>query len=240
MPQKAQIFTDAFCGDNSSLTKSILEIGIQNLLKLATLLIIEPYTEQHDSIRNMKKKLLPIFIIVLAVNCANGQITKGNWMVGGNGSFSSQKEILNSIDVKGIGIHLSPSAGYFFVNKLAGGLRARFDYAKVEYTGVTSNSSQFGFGPFIRYYFLTPEKNINLFAESAYQYSRNSGSNSASQNSNAFTFSAGPVIYLNSSVGIELTASYELYDIKATGVNTKTFFLSIGFQIHLLRESNNY
>ncbi|MBY0482188.1 MAG: hypothetical protein K2Q21_12585 [Chitinophagaceae bacterium] len=184
----------------------------------------------------MKKKIILIITVLFAVNYASSQITKGNWMVGGNGSFSSQKETLNLIDAKGIGIHLSPAAGYFFIDKLAGGLRAKYDYNKVEYYGNTSNTSQFGFGPFIRYYFLDPEKIINFFTESAYQFSRNSGSNSTSTNSNAFTFSAGPIIYLNSSVGIEFAGSYELNNNKAIKANTKTFFLSIGFQIHLEKE----
>ena len=224
------------CSDATWLNKKYENTNFKNRIRHKS--AARNFIFQSFNLTNMKKSFILIFVIVLAVNYANGQITKGNWMVGGNGSFSSQKEILNSIDVKGVSIHLSPSAGYFFVNNFAGGLRARFDYTKVEYTGSYSNTSQFGFGPFMRYYFLTPEKNINLFAESAYQFSRNSGSNNASNSSNIFTFSAGPVIYLNSSVGIELAASYELYDNKAIKISTKTFFLNIGFQIHLEKEKN--
>jgi hypothetical protein len=95
-----------------------------------------------------------------------------------------------------------------------------------------------GVGPFFRYYFLDPDNRINVFAESAYQYLHFSSNRGASDNANVFTFSAGPVIYFNTSVGIEFTASYEINKYNDDSIKTNTFFLNIGFQIHLKKENS--
>lgn len=181
---------------------------------------------------------LKIFILFLAVN-SNGQITKKNWIVGGSGRLAFQKQTLNGSEAKGTNISVLPTAGYFFIDKFAGGLKARLAFDRVEFNGGVSKVTQFGVGPFFRYYFLDPDNRINLFAETAYQYLHFSGNNASSNSANVFTFSAGPVIYFNTSVGIEFTANYELYDNKDAGTNAKTFFLSIGFQIHLEKEKNH-
>jgi hypothetical protein len=184
----------------------------------------------------MKKSVLLLLAACIFFNIANSQITKGNWMVGGNALFSSQSENLRGTAVKGLNIELLPGIGYFFIDKLAGGARISFKYSKTKYNGVSSNSTQVGLGPFLRYYFLNQEKRVNLFAETYYQYLLISGSNFKSYNENKLKFSAGPVIYFNSSVGMEFTVNYEIFNSNATNTDVKTLFFGIGFQIHL--ESN--
>jgi len=182
---------------------------------------------------------LTIFISALAFS-SNGQITKNNWMVGGSGRVAFQKQTLINSEAKGTNINVLPAAGYFFIDKFAGGLKARLALDRVEFNGGVSKATQLGIGPFLRYYFLDPDNRVNLFAETAYQYLHFSGNNSApSDAANVFTFSVGPVIYFNTSVGIEFTANYELYNNKDAGIDGKTFFLSIGFQIHLEKEKNH-
>ncbi len=186
----------------------------------------------------MKKILFLTFFISVFSFISNGQITKNNWLVGGNGRLSSQKQTLNSSDIKGFNIDLSPNVGYFFIDKFAGGIKARLAFDKVEFNGGVSKTTQTGIGPFFRYYFLEQLNRINLFAEAAYQYLHNSGNTGSSNSSNTFTFSAGPVIYFNTSVGVELTANYEIFNNQSVNTKAKTFFLSIGFQIHLEKEKN--
>jgi hypothetical protein len=187
----------------------------------------------------MKKFILLLLPACISFNIANSQITKNNWLVGGTGRLSFQKETLNSSDVKGFKIDLSPNVGYFFVDKFAGGIRARLAYDKVKFRGGVSKTTQLGIGPFLRYYFLESGKRVNLFAETAYQYLNNSGNGGITSNSaNTFTFSAGPVLYFNTSVGIEFTVNYELYNTKDANTSAKTFFLGIGFQIHLEKDNN--
>jgi hypothetical protein len=182
----------------------------------------------------MKKILLLTIFISTLFFISNGQITKNNWLVGGNGRLALQEQTLNSSDVKGFNINLSPNVGYFFIDKLAGGIRTRLAFDKVEFNGGVTKTTQTGIGPFFRYYFLDQLNIVNLFSETAYQYIHNSGNTGSSSSSNTFTFSAGTAIYFNSSVGIELAANYEI--LKSTNTSAKTFFLALGFQIHLEKE----
>lgn len=186
----------------------------------------------------MRKITSAIIFGLILCQSVKSQINKNNWMFGGNGRISFQNETLNSSKVKGFNIELFPSAGYFFVDKFSGGVRGKLAFDKVEFNGITSKTTIFGIGPFLRYYFLSSENRVNLFAESAYQYLHYSGNSGTSNSANSFTFSAGPVIYFNTSVGIEFTANYELNKNKITATSSKTFFLSIGFQIHLEKEDN--
>ncbi len=187
----------------------------------------------------MKKPII-IFLgtTFLSFN-VNSQITKGNWLVGGNGHFSSQIEDLNGTEVRGLNIKTSPTIGYFFIDKFAGGLKTNLTYSKIKFNGGVSKSTGVGIGPFLRYYFLDTDKRVNLLAETTYQYifykSNNGGS---SDKNNVYTISAGPIIYFNSSVGIEFTGNYEIFNSKRTATSAKTFYLSIGFQIHLEKDNN--
>lgn len=187
----------------------------------------------------MKKVLLlAVFVSALAL-ISNSQITKNNWLVGGSGKISSSKQIIYSTEVKGLNVALSPNVGYFFIDKLAGGIRAQLAINRVESSAGTTRTTQVGAGPFIRYYVLDKLNQINLFADASYKYSRFSGNSGGDPNhTNTFTISAGPVIYFNSSVGLELTANYEYLKSRDTQTRQTTFFLSIGFQVHLEKENN--
>lgn len=182
----------------------------------------------------MKKfLLLTIFVSSLSFT-SNSQITKSNWLVGGNGRIAFGNQTTNTIDSKSIDIGLSSNAGYFFVDKFATGLRARLDYDKVKFSGGVSKTTQIGIGPFIRYYFLNPDNRVNLFSEAAYQYIHSTSNNgNTSDGSNAYIFSSGPVFYFNSVIGLEVALNYELYKEASTNTSVKTFFISMGFQIHL-------
>lgn len=175
------------------------------------------------------------FILIILFSISNAQITKGNWMVGGNATFLQQQEKLLGSDIRIMRFSISPNLGYFFVDKLGAGLKPSLDFLKSKTDGNINKSSVFGIGPFLRYYFLHEDNIVNLLAEIDYQYS--SGSNGYHQN--LFLFSAGPVIYFNSSVGLEFTLNYEIIKRKAAVNSAKTFFLGVGFQIHLEKENND-
>ena len=166
----------------------------------------------------------------------HAQLTKGNWLVGGSGYLSSQTQSQSGLNVKGFNLELSPGVGYFFVDKLVGGVKIGFTYSKIKYLGVAQNSTNIRVGPFLRYYLLNSEKRINIFSEASYQYSHISGNSFNSYNENTLRFSAGPVIYFNSSVGLEISLNYEYYNSPKTETDVNKVFLGIGFQIHL--ESN--
>lgn len=184
------------------------------------------------------KRFIITNCLLLWMNYSNSQITKGNWMIGGNGLVSSQSESLQGTNIKGLHMELSPGIGYFFADKMAGGARLGFKYGNIKYSGVTNSTTHLGLGTFLRYYFLNSEKRVNIFAESYYNYSIISGNNLRTTNESLLRFSSGPVIYFNSSVGLEFTINYEFYKSKDANTNAKTVFLGIGFQIHLERDKN--
>ncbi|CAM3855031.1 Outer membrane protein beta-barrel domain-containing protein [Flavobacterium gelidilacus] len=184
----------------------------------------------------MKAFKLLFNIILFSFLTTNAQITKGNWMVGGNGNFSSYeskyKNNGNDITNKGIGINISPKIGYFFANKFAAGTNMSIGYTKPK---DFESSIGFGFGPFVRYYFLKEDNQVNLLAEANYIFGNTKSGDNKSK-SNGYGFKVGPVIYFNSSVGLEMTLDYNSSKLIPNGSESSTynnFQIGLGFQIHL-------
>ena len=191
---------------------------------------------QKNDFKLMSKTLKTIAItLLLCTISANAQITKGNWMVGGTGNLTSyeNKSTQNGNDIgdKGYVISISPNIGYFIINKLAVGTTMSFAYTnsnKYENLG-------YGFGPFVRYYFLKEDKRINLFAHANYSFGEyKSGSNITG--SNVYRFKAGPAVFFNKNIGMEVTLDYNSSKLKLSGSDSSTynaFQISLGLQIHL-------
>ena len=182
----------------------------------------------------MKQIIILSFTLLFLLGYTNSQVTKGNWLVGGSGRFASQLEHLNGSEVKGLNIQVSTNLGYFPLDKFAGGLKAGYASDKIRYNSTETKISDFRVGPFLRYYFLNPEGRVNILGESSYQYVHDQGLG----NANLFSFSAGPVIYFNSSIGLELTLNYELYREAETNTKANTLFFGIGLQVHLEKDRN--
>jgi opacity protein-like surface antigen len=119
-------------------------------------------------------------------------------------------------------------------------------------------NTQIGISPFIRYYFLPTASKLNIFADGSYTYSSNRistetflyegpvGGTSGAQEtftrnkstSSAFTLSAGPAIFINRNVSIELSISYTHENAKSSSFSdskTSRFLFGTGFQIHFGR-----
>ena len=107
-------------------------------------------------------KIIKLFIIsVLFTLTANSQITKGNWLMGGNASISYTKSIpkqtntyLNSAEGKTFSILLQPNIGYFVVDKFAIGLKLGVTNTYPTNQSFQINQTQFSISPFLRYYLL--------------------------------------------------------------------------------------
>lgn len=188
-------------------------------------------------------KNLNLFFIAIALftfSNTNAQITKGNWMMGGNGSFSYSKyESKNTSSSSGTTINyvttgsyyilLEPNIGYFIKDKFALGLKMSISnfFNDGEDIPFKLSNSLIGLNPYVRYYFLEVDKNYNLFVEpSYYLYSNNNASYA-----NGYGLKSGFVFFLNSSVGIEPTLSYIHTENEKSKGNRLLF--GIGFQIHL-------
>jgi len=196
---------------------------------------------------------LLIFIIFLSfTQIALCQLDKGIWLVGGSGSFQSNKRDYTveagTVQYKDIDVSLSPSVGYFIKDKLAIGLKPSFSWSKTDHvrtivgnvSGGRGNNSWLYLGPFGRYYFLQKDNNYNIVVDASYSYGIQSNFGANTGHSNGFKFMTGPEFYFNSSVGVELLIGYSsrkerYYDIGFSNYY-RGFLTSIGFQIHLERD----
>lgn len=182
------------------------------------------------------KKVASLTIIILVLSfTSNGQITKNNWLISGSASFSTQKNSsAASLQYKQTDIQISPTIGYFIIDKFATGVRPSFTYGKNNLVTNAKPQSIFSIGPFVRYYFLQTDRPFNLFTEGAYAYA--SFNQASESRQHTFSVSAGPVLYFNTAVGLEFTIGYSTTKVVGfTGTNNAIRF-GIGFQIHLEKE----
>jgi len=181
--------------------------------------------------------LLSLYLSFYSLN-ANCQIDKSNWLIGGNGNFSSLKEYdnLNNKISTAKYMLLSTNVGYFLFDKLAAGIRLRFSYQKSTFPGATyANSySEFGVGPFVRYYYLKKENLVNIFSEISYQFNFAKSSNSTFKgNQNSLAFLAGPVIFFNNNISLEFPIGYSITKNQLSNNKTNSLQFGVGLQIHL-------
>ncbi|HWI92721.1 MAG TPA: hypothetical protein VNT20_15700 [Flavisolibacter sp.] len=192
-------------------------------------------------------KTVACFSIALLSICdCFGQLTKGNWLIGGNGKLysytSSYRNSTYNTDAKFTETDLAVSLGYFFVDKLGLGLRPQFSWKKGHGLGATSgvvtNVKHFVIGPLARWYFLSTDKPYNILTDVSYQLGINDW-HGQSGNINTFSIMAGPAIFFNNCVGIEFLFGYSSRkeNIKDTYTDkNRGFQASVGFQIHLEKE----
>lgn len=184
----------------------------------------------------MKRGISTTFFFLFISFSSISQITKDNWMVGGNAMISFSNQTVNAASSKGQNISIAPNVGYFFVDKFVGGIRSMYTFSKVNSGPIVASSSSLYIGPFARHYFLDKDNRTNFFADAMFQFGKSFGSNSPSENQTHFVLSAGPVIYLNSSVGFEMAINYDIYKNKSGDAKANTLFFTLGFQIHLEKE----
>ena len=176
-----------------------------------------------------------------------GQITKNNWMVGGVASYASTK--YNGEASSGVTVSIfkgQPNIGYFIIDKLAAGL-------KLGYSNVTNKFGEspygiskvvnYNFGPFARYYFLSTDKPFNILIDGSYQYGiKRIGSSTGGNilwgqhNANTFSVNAGPVLYFNTSVGLEFLVGYSNEKYVTDQGSNGTIQVGLGLQVHLERD----
>jgi hypothetical protein len=173
--------------------------------------------------------------ILLCTITANAQVTKGNWMVGGSGNFTSYKSTFQSNNIEvintGNGFNISPNLGYFVVDNFAVGTTVGFNFSNP--SGANNNSHGYGISPFVRYYFRNSEKIINPFLQTSYGFGRSKSEIGDSNKTSGYSIKAGSAIFFNSSVALELSLNYISSKYNNPDTTYNDFTIGIGFQIHL-------
>ena len=175
------------------------------------------------------KKLIFVLACILVTSTLSAQIKKGQWLAGGNANWTttSQSDYSNGNSTV---ISVNPDVGYFFIDKLAGGIK--INYSFINQSGGSAYNS-YGFLPFVRYYVLPADKNINVFAEVATGWG-NAYQGGYSGNSHVWSISAGPAFFLNKHVALECALNFSNYSgSNYNSGDAQTFGMNIGFQIHL-------
>jgi hypothetical protein len=177
------------------------------------------------------KKILSLVIFAFTTSVVSAQINQGQWMIGGNASFSSSK--YSDTDESTTDIVLNPNFGYFFIDNFAGGLRLSLESTKEE--GEDEAFSTFSVSPFLRYYFLPSAQKVNVFLEGSYGIG--STGQGDRESFNVFSFMAGPAIFLTENVALEFALQYQSFGgdaIKIPGSDRfNSYGINVGFQIHL-------
>lgn len=187
----------------------------------------------------MKTCKLFFIATILCTISANAQITKGNWMVGGNGSFKNYKttylDNFTQITQAGYALDLSPNVGYFVVDNFSIGGIVSFSFNNP--SGSSNNSLSFGLAPFVRYYFRKSDKIINPFLQGSYSFNRSKiQSGGGYYKSSEYSLKGGSAFFLNSSVALEITIEYNSSINNVNNNQYDNFTTGIGLQIHLEKD----
>jgi hypothetical protein len=180
--------------------------------------------------------LLAMLLIGLSLT-GFSQINKGQWLIGGSADFNTYKYGSHKIT----NLAIAADGGYFFINRLAGGIRAGYDANYSRRDVYKAQNTFVQVFPFIRYYLLSPEQKINFFVDGGYGYSWGKYKSNVPYfqtqkwNSKIIAVKGGPVLFLNPHTSLELTLGYNhsLPDGLEDTLAANSFRVGVGFQIHL-------
>lgn len=198
----------------------------------------------------MKKVLLAGAVALFGLS--NAQMTKGDWVISGdtgvgfNNVTTTVKVGDQSVDGPKVNtFSISPSVGYFVIDKLAVGIELGYINATTKYQGLKSKTSSFSVMPTATYYFTNSSKLVPfLGAGIGYASVKSSGetnfmgmiaSSETTTDGLAWKVKGGVTYMATQSLGINLGVSYDQFSNKETIMNTdvktnvKTFGVNVGF-----------
>ena len=185
----------------------------------------------------MKKITCTAFLFLFSIYQLNAQLTKKNWLVGGEASLSySTRYFKNQPDSKYNSnvLQVSPKIGYFFVNKFVGGIKLNYSY-QLNSNAVGENliNKKLLTGIFTRYYFLNSDKRLNFFSEVNYSRGFDLVQKDDTFSSSIFGISAGAAVFFSSSVSLEFLINYTNIDEISLGQAVDDINFGLGFVIYL-------
>jgi hypothetical protein len=171
----------------------------------------------------MKKNVFTLLVFFVMTGAVTAQTEKGSWLVGGNLNLNTVKDNTN--------IGISPTAGFFFADNFAAGAMFDLNYNN----GVNTSSTDFGFGPFARYYFGT--SNTRPLVQGSWNYlslKDKVGEVSSTTNGSQFFLGGGLAGFINRNVALEALAGYNHIKYRHAGTDgSGGFLLKVGFQVYL-------
>jgi len=201
----------------------------------------------------MKRSLIftnCLLFSVFYIQSVNGQIQKGNWLVGGSGGFSFDNQNTSnfptnngssSVNSKTSTFLLNSNIGYFIKDKLVIGVNPNLHLwnSKLNYTNYpnlnnnsNSKGSSIGLGLFTRYYLLNNNQNYNFIGEVSYGLDKFTDEDTYLKKT---SISIGPVLFLNKNTSLDFLLNYtnssKNYPNNKIGNDIISF--NVGFQIYL-------
>lgn len=162
------------------------------------------------------------------------QTSRGHWILSGNADLNYlRNSSAGSLQYKATLLTIAPSVGYFVVDKFVLGAKPTYTFGSNSLNNNGEGVSIFSIGPFARYYLLSADKQFNIFTEAGYAYGKNYQNK---QEENTFYLLGGPVLYFNTSVGLEFTASYAVTKYPGFDGINRAVRLGLGFQFYFERE----
>ncbi|WP_294303554.1 OmpW family outer membrane protein [uncultured Chryseobacterium sp.] len=198
----------------------------------------------------MKKLLLAGAVALFGLS--NAQMTKGDWVISGNTGFGFNS-VTTKIKAEGQSadgpkvstFSLTPSVGYFVIDKLAVGIDLGLTSTTTKYTGTKDTTTSFSVMPTATYYFANDSKFVPfLGAGIGYATVKNkeqvnamgvSGSTETTADGLAWKVKGGVTYMATQSLGINLGVSYDQFSNKETYMGTdvkthvNTFGVNVGF-----------
>ncbi|WP_294308977.1 OmpW family outer membrane protein [uncultured Chryseobacterium sp.] len=198
----------------------------------------------------MKKLLLAGAVALFGLS--NAQMTKGDWVISGNTGFGFNN-VTTKVKAEGQSadgpkvstFSLTPSVGYFVIDKLAVGIDLGLTSATTKYEGTKSTTTSFSVMPTATYYFSNDSKFVPfLGAGIGYASVKNKGevnfmglssSDETTTDGLAWRVKGGVTYMATQSLGINLGVSYDQFSNKETFMGTdvkthvNTFGVNVGF-----------
>ena len=169
------------------------------------------------------RKIYTILLLTIALQ-STAQTEKGNIMTGGQLSLQTNKNSSSFV--------LNPNFGYFVGNNLALGGNLSLDFAKQG----TVSASEFGIGPFMRYYIgKSQTKPFLVFTADYLTQSVKTSTAKISTSGYGFLLGMGFAAFLNRNVAVEGIAGYNYADY-TNAEGSGGFSLSLGFQLYFGRD----
>ena len=178
------------------------------------------------------------FLLFIITTTAFTQIKKGQYLLGGGINFESTREESSIyLTNKSSNFFISPTIGYFIVDKMAGGLRIDFGSYDSKSDNVETHFTTTTISPFLRYYLLPVPKKINAFIDVGYLHNKTKWSSLSNpgyyEKAKGYYISVGPSIFLAEQIALEFTLGYKHSKSDNFG-KTKSNIINSGFglQIH--------